>query len=435
MSEKGVVWMKSGVFCLAAAALLLAGCTSAAAMAGPVGTASRVLSTESTGEAVGSVSAPGTPDQDGTPEGGEPAGESESLVPERDRTPVVEPRYPGRPENPDTAPKTAEILRARYIALGYAGEDAAALIEEKGFESFQKMSDSSDAALRAVMDEYLAGKKREDDALRALTELRHFDAWQLRILTNAGYSATQAMALGDETLQELFAPGAVIPGDGGFEPDLEQHKELMAKGITDSGSMVLARLGYSYEEMLELSDDQIRFLLPNTELVQKLIKRGYSYDMVQNEAFVIEAGYSGYRELLDQAYRIPEGYRETPGNVQTLIPASYTAKLERSVYPADTTEVVLLISHDGPDGASRLGCPSSYRFEKWDELNGIWVQLNQKQRFPEAGGPFLEVGGSFQDRLKVSIPEDSPEGVYRIVGYFGRAVAIGEERSFLFKVE
>lgn len=434
MIEIGVAWMKSGVFCLAAA-LLMAGCANAAALAGPVGTAAQTLSTESAGEAVSSASAPGTPGQAGTPESSGPAEESESLVPERDRTPVVEPRYPGRPDNPDTAPKTAEILKARYIALGYAGGDAAALIEEKGFESFQKMGDTSDEALRAVMDEYLAGKKREDEALHALTELWHFDAWQLRILTNAGYSATQAMALGNETLQELFAPGAVIPGDGGFEPDLEQHKELMAKGITDSGSMVLARLGYSYEEMLELSDDQIRFLLPNTELVQKLIKRGYPYDMVRNEAFVIEAGYSGYRELLDQAYRVPEGYRETPGNVQTLIPASYTAKLERAVYPADTTEVVLLISHDGPDGASMLGCPNSYRLEKWDELNGIWVQLNHEQRFPEAGGPFLEVGGSFQERLKVSLPADNPQGVYRIAGYFSRAVAIGEERSFLFKVE
>ena len=215
MIEIGVAWMKSGVFCLAAA-LLMAGCANAAALAGPVGTAAQTLSTESAGEAVSSASAPGTPGQAGTPESSGPAEESESLVPERDRTPVVEPRYPGRPDNPDTAPKTAEILKARYIALGYAGGDAAALIEEKGFESFQKMGDTSDEALRAVMDEYLAGKKREDEALQALTELRHFDAWQLRILTNAGYSATQAMALGNETLQELFAPGAVIPGTAGL---------------------------------------------------------------------------------------------------------------------------------------------------------------------------------------------------------------------------
>lgn len=424
--------MKSGVWGLAAAAaLLLAGCAGSMT-ALPVGTemqAMQVLPVEAPGESGGTTVR--------TAESVPPAADlPETPVPEQSKLSSASAlRYSERSAAPDTVPKTAEILKARYLAFGYSEQDAEALIAEKGFEWFQEMRDTSDGALRAVMEEYLAGRSEEGGELRALTELRHFEVWQLRILNNAGYTASEVLQLSEQQLNELFAPGAVLPGDGGFEPDIEQHKELMARGITDSESMALARLGYSYEEMLSLTGDKLRFLLPNTGLIQRLVQRGYPYEMVKSETFVIQAGYSGYRELLDQAYQLPEGYRPVEGGVQSLIPASYTAALEQNTLSPDAKEVVLNISHGGPDDASPLGCPNAYRFEKWDELNGIWVQLNREQIFPAIGGPFIEPGARLQEHFAISIPQDSPQGVYRIAGYFARAVAVGEERSFLFQVQ
>ena len=130
-----------------------------------------------------------------------------------------------------------------------------------------------------------------------------FEKWELTTLGNLGfgYSVEDFEALSPDLIKEIFAPGATPDGAPAFMPDDAQRAELSEHGITEAQSGVLGNLGYSYEEMLELSSEEFNFIFPNTELWEKLVAKGYNTKVLRRPEALQHAGYDSFKVLIREA--------------------------------------------------------------------------------------------------------------------------------------
>lgn len=119
-------------------------------------------------------------------------------------------------------------------------------------------------------------------------------------LGNLGYSEQEILNIPQEDIKLIFAPGTHLDGMG-FDPDDVQKSELSKVGIDMGMSVILFNLGYEYEEMLELSPEELDFIFPNTELIANLVDKGFDEQEVQVWA-VNESGKT-YKELIDEALK------------------------------------------------------------------------------------------------------------------------------------
>ncbi len=126
---------------------------------------------------------------------------------------------------------------------------------------------------------------------KGLTEIK------VKTLSNLGFTEQEVLNLSAEKIAEIFAPGTLLDGAGLFIPNKNQIEELKKVGINDKMSVILGNLGYKYEEMLRLSAQEIDFIFPNTELMANLVQRGYSNKVVQGW---LDEGKS-YKEVIKEA--------------------------------------------------------------------------------------------------------------------------------------
>jgi len=130
----------------------------------------------------------------------------------------------------------------------------------------------------------------------------------LKTLGNLGYGEEEILNLSSDKLRRIFAPGTHLDG-GGFDPNEEQRTELEKLGIDTDMSVILGNLGYEYEEMLQLSPEEIDFIFPNTELIPNLVARGYNEQDVQR--WVVNSSGKTYKEIIKEALQKPEVKTET----------------------------------------------------------------------------------------------------------------------------
>ncbi len=121
----------------------------------------------------------------------------------------------------------------------------------------------------------------------------------MNLLGNLGMGFDDMLNLTDEEIARIFAPGTHLDGYG-FDMSLlseEKQEILESKGIDFHNAAILSNLGYSEEDMLNLSEGEIDFVLPNTELIQNLNDLGKTKTMIDNE---LNSGLS-YRDIIKEA--------------------------------------------------------------------------------------------------------------------------------------
>jgi hypothetical protein len=128
--------------------------------------------------------------------------------------------------------------------------------------------------------------------------------WQIKSLAQRGFSFEDQLEMSMEEIAIIFAPGSNIVY--GREFSAEEISSLKEHGIDDEQLAILRGLGYEYDDMMKLSDEQLDFIFPNTELVDNLVNLGYAKESVEYEVTINENGYNNYKELLDEAFEIME---------------------------------------------------------------------------------------------------------------------------------
>ena len=121
----------------------------------------------------------------------------------------------------------------------------------------------------------------------------------INLLGNLGYSYREMLELSDETIEVIFAPGTHLDGYG-FDIDLlseNDQKRLEDKGITQEEAVILNNLGYSEEEMFEISREELDFIIPNTELLENLEELGIYKEDIK---YKLEKGFS-YKDIIKEA--------------------------------------------------------------------------------------------------------------------------------------
>lgn len=122
------------------------------------------------------------------------------------------------------------------------------------------------------LEEILAGKF----AIReGLTYSQH------KTLFNLGYTDVEIMHLSQEDIDYIFAPGTHLDG-AAFDGTPEQDNALKNIGIDHTMSNILFNLGFTYEEMLDLTTYQLNFIFPNTKLVHNLLAFDISQEEIDN---------------------------------------------------------------------------------------------------------------------------------------------------------
>jgi len=143
----------------------------------------------------------------------------------------------------------------------------------------------------------IAAAEASKDFLNKVKE-KGINEIMLSTLGNLGYGEEEILNISPDDLARIFAPGTHLDG-GGFDPNEQQKAELAKIGIDTSMSVILANLGYEYEEMLELSPEEIDFIFPNTELIANLVARGFNEQDVQT--WVVLRSGKTYKEIIEEA--------------------------------------------------------------------------------------------------------------------------------------
>lgn len=117
-----------------------------------------------------------------------------------------------------------------------------------------------------------------NDLLNKLSE-KDVTGEMLRTLYNLGFTEEEMLKLSKDEVDRIFAPGTHMDGYG-FDPSKEQIEELKTVGIDYEMSVILYNLGYKYKDMLALSPTEIDFIFPNTELIENLSKKGFDKDKI-----------------------------------------------------------------------------------------------------------------------------------------------------------
>jgi hypothetical protein len=107
------------------------------------------------------------------------------------------------------------------------------------------------------------------------------------------------LSLAQEQIDIIFAPGTHLDG-GGFDFSAcseEEQNRLLEQGIDSEKSMILYNLSYTYEDMTQISQEELDFIFPNTELIANLENLGVSKERIDD---LISKG-STYREIIKDA--------------------------------------------------------------------------------------------------------------------------------------
>lgn len=118
-------------------------------------------------------------------------------------------------------------------------------------------------------------------------------------LENLGYVGQDILNLSSEKIAEIFAPGANKDGAPSFMPDDKQLEELKKVHIDDKMSSILGNLGYTFDEMLRLTPNELDLIFPNTELIAKLSQKGFNEQEIQSW---FDKGES-YKEIIKEALK------------------------------------------------------------------------------------------------------------------------------------
>lgn len=119
----------------------------------------------------------------------------------------------------------------------------------------------------------------------------------LRTLGNLGYTREEILNLPTDVIAQIFAPGTPLDGAGQFQPTDTQTKELNIRGIDTYMSLILGNLGYKYEDMLNLTPEEVDFIFPNIELMANLEQKGFTKQQVQS---LVDQGKS-FKEIIRNA--------------------------------------------------------------------------------------------------------------------------------------
>ncbi len=155
--------------------------------------------------------------------------------------------------------------------------------------------------------EYFTDLSAEDEALyQVLTGERGLQEWQIHSLFSHGFSFENMIELTDEMIASLLAPGGSYMGDYMEEGEINS---LVEGGMSKEDALVLMNLGYDYNAALALTPEQLDFIFPNIELVDNLVALGYDRSIVQAAGFLsVEGGYDTYKDLLDEVFaKYPNG--------------------------------------------------------------------------------------------------------------------------------
>lgn len=123
-------------------------------------------------------------------------------------------------------------------------------------------------------------------------------------LSNLGYSTQEILDLPQEKIDQIFAPGTQLDGYGFDFSALTQEQQRTLKGLgIDAGqSVILNNLGYTYEDMTQISPQELDLIFPNTELLAKLATLGVSQNNIETK---IRDG-SSYKDIIKQALNLCE---------------------------------------------------------------------------------------------------------------------------------
>jgi hypothetical protein len=130
---------------------------------------------------------------------------------------------------------------------------------------------------------------------RILIDERGLTEEQIKSLHHQSFSYQDMINLTDEEIAKALAPGSVFMGDYMTGDEIDK---LVASGIAEDDAFVLNNLGYDYNSAAALTPEQLDFIFPNTELVNNLAALGYDIN---------EGGYETYREMLDDVFATAAG--------------------------------------------------------------------------------------------------------------------------------
>jgi outer membrane murein-binding lipoprotein Lpp len=119
-------------------------------------------------------------------------------------------------------------------------------------------------------------QKKIDETQKQALYFRGITDDMINLLWNTGRGYDEMLDLTDEELEEIFAPGAHLDGYG-YDISLlseEKRVELENKGIGSHEAVILTNLGYSEEEIFDLTEVEYDFIFPNYELTIKLNEQG-----------------------------------------------------------------------------------------------------------------------------------------------------------------
>ena len=107
---------------------------------------------------------------------------------------------------------------------------------------------------------------------------------EIRTLQNLGYTDNEIKNMSQDEINKIFAPGTLLDGSNPYMSFTDnQTKELLATGIAEEDLMILSNLGYSFNDILTISDSELDFVIPNTELLANLQKHGLTEEMINQQ--------------------------------------------------------------------------------------------------------------------------------------------------------
>lgn len=139
------------------------------------------------------------------------------------------------------------------------------------------------------------------DPYQYLIQEKGLEEWQIETLKEIGFTYSDMTKLSPKDIEELLAPGSVRREGEGLTP--EQLQALEQRGIGDYEAWLLYDLGYDYEEIETITQEQLDFIFPPLDLVDKIVEQGYDREVVQSLRSMREDGrWNSYKELLDDVF-------------------------------------------------------------------------------------------------------------------------------------
>ncbi len=173
-----------------------------------------------------------------------------------------------------------------------------------------KLSDESPVIYQAsnVLLVYISEVYAKDKIQSQMEELlflkeaeakKGLSSQMIRSLSNLGYDQQEILDMPQKDIDRILAPGSQSDGAGFDFSALseDQRNALLALGIDQDKSMILFNLGYEYEDMAKLSEKELDFIFPNTELIANLEMRGISKSVMEERLF----GGLTYKDIIKEA--------------------------------------------------------------------------------------------------------------------------------------